>query len=264
MAATQVTSCVDRGQMREIGVRELRRSLSETLRAVGQDEQVRVTLRGRPVANIVPRRRCGGQRSVPRARRGGPGRAAGEGAANTGAQTSASPPQRVGGGALRAGRRALNVYLDASALVKRYVAEPATDVVLDAVQRAEGWCMCRAGSSGRFVLSGSSPGFARPRRSQTSGPRSGSSKLTNRSLSTPPRLRSSVSCEAATRSTSQPLSCYLTRTWCSPRGTVACTRPHAEKDSPLGDFLAEAPAAAPPGTLTSRCPTPHRYAAGGP
>ncbi len=54
MAATQVTSCVDRGQMREIGVRELRRSLSETLRAVGQDEQVRVTLRGRPVANIVP------------------------------------------------------------------------------------------------------------------------------------------------------------------------------------------------------------------
>lgn len=40
--------------MREIGVRELKRSLSETLRAVGRGEQVRVTLRGRPVADIVP------------------------------------------------------------------------------------------------------------------------------------------------------------------------------------------------------------------
>ena len=40
--------------MREIGVRELKRSLSETLRAVGRGEQVRVTVRGRPVADIVP------------------------------------------------------------------------------------------------------------------------------------------------------------------------------------------------------------------
>jgi prevent-host-death family protein len=40
--------------MREIGVRELKRSLSETLRAVGRGEQVRVTRRGRPVADIVP------------------------------------------------------------------------------------------------------------------------------------------------------------------------------------------------------------------
>jgi len=40
--------------MREIGVRELKQSLSETLRAVGRGEQVRVTLRGRPVADIVP------------------------------------------------------------------------------------------------------------------------------------------------------------------------------------------------------------------
>ncbi len=40
--------------MREIGVRELKRSLSETLRAVGRGEQVRVTLRGRPLADIVP------------------------------------------------------------------------------------------------------------------------------------------------------------------------------------------------------------------
>ena len=40
--------------MREIGVRELKGSLSETLRAVARGEQVRVTLRGRPVADIVP------------------------------------------------------------------------------------------------------------------------------------------------------------------------------------------------------------------
>ena len=40
--------------MREIGVRELKRSLSETLRAVEDGEQVRVTVRGRPVADIVP------------------------------------------------------------------------------------------------------------------------------------------------------------------------------------------------------------------
>ncbi len=40
--------------MREMGVRELKRSLSATLRAVGGGEQVRVTVRGNPVADIVP------------------------------------------------------------------------------------------------------------------------------------------------------------------------------------------------------------------
>ncbi len=40
--------------MREIGVRELKQSLSETLRAVGHGEHVRVTRRGRPLADIVP------------------------------------------------------------------------------------------------------------------------------------------------------------------------------------------------------------------
>jgi prevent-host-death family protein len=40
--------------MREIGVRELKQSLSKTLHAVGRGEQVRVTIRGRPVADIVP------------------------------------------------------------------------------------------------------------------------------------------------------------------------------------------------------------------
>jgi prevent-host-death family protein len=40
--------------MREIGVRELKQSLSKVLHAVGRGEQVRVTVRGRPVADIVP------------------------------------------------------------------------------------------------------------------------------------------------------------------------------------------------------------------
>lgn len=40
--------------MREIGVRELKQSLSETLRAVSHGQQVRVTVRGRAVADIVP------------------------------------------------------------------------------------------------------------------------------------------------------------------------------------------------------------------
>jgi prevent-host-death family protein len=40
--------------MREIGVRELKQSLSETLRAVGRGQQIRVTVRGKPLADIVP------------------------------------------------------------------------------------------------------------------------------------------------------------------------------------------------------------------
>lgn len=40
--------------MREIGVRALKQTLSETLRAVGHGEVIRVTLRGRPLADIVP------------------------------------------------------------------------------------------------------------------------------------------------------------------------------------------------------------------
>jgi len=40
--------------MREMGVRELKTTLSQTLRAVARGQQVRVTLRGRPLADIVP------------------------------------------------------------------------------------------------------------------------------------------------------------------------------------------------------------------
>lgn len=40
--------------MREMGVRELKRTLSETLRAVAGGEAIRVTSRGRALADIVP------------------------------------------------------------------------------------------------------------------------------------------------------------------------------------------------------------------
>lgn len=40
--------------MRVVGIRDLKQSLSQTLRAVSRGEHVRVTLRGRPVADIVP------------------------------------------------------------------------------------------------------------------------------------------------------------------------------------------------------------------
>lgn len=39
---------------RQMGVRELKQTLSETLQAVARGELVRVTLRGRPLADIVP------------------------------------------------------------------------------------------------------------------------------------------------------------------------------------------------------------------
>ncbi|HEX5593330.1 MAG TPA: type II toxin-antitoxin system prevent-host-death family antitoxin [Solirubrobacterales bacterium] len=40
--------------MREIGVRELKSKLSSVLHTVEKGEQIRVTVRGRPVAEIVP------------------------------------------------------------------------------------------------------------------------------------------------------------------------------------------------------------------
>jgi prevent-host-death family protein len=40
--------------MRDVGVRELKGALSETLRAVGRGEEVRVTSRGRPIAYLLP------------------------------------------------------------------------------------------------------------------------------------------------------------------------------------------------------------------
>jgi prevent-host-death family protein len=52
--------------MDEIGVRELKRSLSETLRSVGRGRQVRVTVRGKAVADIVP---AGATRDDDRVRR---------------------------------------------------------------------------------------------------------------------------------------------------------------------------------------------------
>jgi prevent-host-death family protein len=40
--------------MREIGVRELKANLSSVIRQVEAGEEVRVTVRGRPVADLVP------------------------------------------------------------------------------------------------------------------------------------------------------------------------------------------------------------------
>ena len=40
--------------MREIGIRELKASLSRTLHAVEAGDRVRVTFRGRPIADLVP------------------------------------------------------------------------------------------------------------------------------------------------------------------------------------------------------------------
>jgi antitoxin (DNA-binding transcriptional repressor) of toxin-antitoxin stability system len=42
------------GHLRGTGARELKQSLSETLHAVGNGEQIGVTLDGRPLADIVP------------------------------------------------------------------------------------------------------------------------------------------------------------------------------------------------------------------
>jgi uncharacterized protein len=39
----------------------------------------------------------------------------------------------------------LNLYLDASALVKRYVAEPGSEAVRAAMRHADGWFLCRVG-----------------------------------------------------------------------------------------------------------------------
>lgn len=46
--------------MQTIGVRDLKRTLSETLRRVERGDQVRVTVRGRAVADIVPARASAG------------------------------------------------------------------------------------------------------------------------------------------------------------------------------------------------------------
>lgn len=50
------TPMCEGAHMRELGVRELKRSLSRVLHAFSRGEQVRVTLRGRPIADIVPAR----------------------------------------------------------------------------------------------------------------------------------------------------------------------------------------------------------------
>ena len=54
-------------------------------------------------------------------------------------------PQRLFAGARRAGRRRLRLYLDASALVKRYVTEAGSALVGEVMEGAEEWYICRTG-----------------------------------------------------------------------------------------------------------------------
>ena len=82
--------------MREIGVRELKATLSETLRAVGRGELVRVTLRGRPLADIVSRGRGDRRRRAACARRGGSRRSSGTSASRAPSPARRGHGQRVG------------------------------------------------------------------------------------------------------------------------------------------------------------------------
>jgi hypothetical protein len=53
--------------------------------------------------------------------------------------------QRVRVDRRRAGSGTLNLYMDASALVKRYVAEPESGLVRELMARAAVWFICRVG-----------------------------------------------------------------------------------------------------------------------
>ena len=52
----------------------------------------------------------------------------------------------------------MNLYLDASALVKRYVAEPGSEIVRAAMADADGWFMCRVGFVETFRATGLAAG----------------------------------------------------------------------------------------------------------
>jgi uncharacterized protein len=52
----------------------------------------------------------------------------------------------------------VNLYLDASALVKRYVAEPGSEIVRSAMAEADAWFMCRIGFVETFRATGLAAG----------------------------------------------------------------------------------------------------------
>lgn len=58
----------------------------------------------------------------------------------------------------------MNLYLDASALVKRYVAEAGSEIVRAAMGRADGWFMCRIGFAETHRATGLSAGARIARR----------------------------------------------------------------------------------------------------
>jgi predicted nucleic acid-binding protein len=57
----------------------------------------------------------------------------------------------------------LNLYLDASALVKRYVGEDGSDLVREAMRQADGWFICRIGFVETMRAVGLSAGTAATR-----------------------------------------------------------------------------------------------------
>ncbi len=68
-------------------------------------------------------------------------------------------PQRVGDRGGRARGRTLNLYLDASALVKRYIAEEGSEDVRRAMATSEHWHICRVGfiETWRAITLGADP-----------------------------------------------------------------------------------------------------------
>jgi prevent-host-death family protein len=131
--------------MDEIGVRELKATLSGVLRRVSRGEHVRVTVRGVPVADILPAGASRGDEELRATDRSRPNCPSSASAAEARAAAGARRPVTFRAGAGRTRGRALILYLDASALVKRYVAEPGSDAIRSAMQEANGWFMCRVG-----------------------------------------------------------------------------------------------------------------------
>ena len=122
----------------------MKANLSSVLRRVGEGERVRITRRGRYVADLLPPRNRPAEMQMrkliaegrvtprqvrfPRTHR-----------------RHGKPEVGFGRHSRRTRRRSLSLYLDASALVKRYVDEDGSDAVVDAMNGEDTWTMCRIG-----------------------------------------------------------------------------------------------------------------------
>src|SRR3989304_2803806 len=113
----------------DVGVRELKQRLSEYLDRAERGEIIRVTDRGRPKATLGPlpgrlRLEGGHCRGLDNAR-GGRGARSGQ----------ARPPDARNRGCACRGQRGVSLYVDSSALLKRYVDESDSDAC-DAILRS--------------------------------------------------------------------------------------------------------------------------------